>query len=341
LYADSSSPATTPIWIRTNFTTTPVFGGPVSQLISQLVQKPNIIVTSLSNIWLASHITYTLDGKTIVTNSDIIGKSSYYGPTTLNIGNQVGVKILWAVSSKYINNIIDWQFQTGTVLLNYQNRSEVRNKIKKNIALALRNTATGTVGTVITDLWNLPVWAWAYWTILDQGSNGSVYYIEKNAWDVILSTWAVDGIKTLVIRWANLYIMRDMYYKNNQSILWVVLQKDENGNGGNLYISPNVTNIVWAYVIDGSIISYNGVSELGYTTQASILKNQLHIYGTIVSENTIGWSRASTPICPSLVTVGSCDLETAQTYDLNYLRRYYLMGSPPNPPNGASVIGQW
>jgi len=54
-------------------------------LLSQLVQKPNIVVTNLSNLWLASHLSYTLDGKAINTNSDIIGKSSYFGAPTANL----------------------------------------------------------------------------------------------------------------------------------------------------------------------------------------------------------------------------------------------------------------
>lgn len=339
-YANTSSPATSPITIRTNLTATPSFGGWASPLISQLVQKPTELVTTLSNIWLGSHIRYTLDGKSIVQNSDSIGKASYFGAPTGNIWNQVGVKILWAVSSKYINNILDGQFSSGTILLSYQNRSEVRNKIKKNVSLALRNATNATVWTVVTNLNALPVGAGAVGARVDQWANGSIMYIEKAGGDVVLSTGAVSWIKTLVVRGANLWVTTDMYYVTNQSILGVVVQKDDAGNGGNLYISPSVTNIVGAYVIDGSVISYNS-SELWYSTAASVLKNQLLVYGTLVSENTIGWSRASPPICPSLLWVGVCTLETAQTYDLNYLRRYYLIGTPPNPPGWANVIGHW
>ncbi|MBP9812432.1 hypothetical protein KBC86_03555, partial [Candidatus Gracilibacteria bacterium] len=56
-----------------------------------------------------------------------------------------------------------------------------------------------------------------------------------------------------------------------------------------------------------------------------------------VSENSIGGSRAAPPICPSLIPLGGCTLEIAQTYDLNYLRRYYLVGN--NPSIGSIVIG--
>jgi len=76
-----------------------------------------------------------------------------------------------------------------------------------------------------------------------------------------------------------------MYYTDANSILGIIILKDENGNGGNLYIDPNVTNIIGSYIIDGSVISYNG-NEIG-VGDISTLKNQLYVYGSIVSENTI------------------------------------------------------
>ncbi len=106
------------------------------------------------------------------------------------------------------------------------------------------------------------------------------------------------------------------------------MQKDDAGNGGNLYIDPSVTNIVGTYIIDGSIMSYDSTGEIGVGNIAK-LKNQLYIYGSIVSENTIGGSRMSPLRCPSLLN-GSCSTTSeAQKYDLNYLRRYYLYGGQP------------
>jgi hypothetical protein len=341
-YANSAGPVSTAITDKTQFTVSPSYslwtvnGYPFK---SQLVQKPSVIVTNLSNLWLTTHLSYTLDGKNITTNSDSIGKDSYFWAATPNLGSQVWVKIIWAVSSKYINNMIDGQFQSGTILVNYQSRSEVRNKIKKNIALAVRNASGSVVGTAITNIAGLPSGAWATWSFIRQSPLNSILYIEKNGWDIVLSTGAVSWIRTIVVRWANLWIMRDMYYTDTQSILGVVVQKDDNGNGGNLYVSPGITNMVGTYVLDGSIISYNGFSELWFNTPASTLRNQLLIYGSIVSENSIGWSRAATPICPTLIPLWACTLEVAQTYDLNYLRRYYLVGN--NPSIGSVVIGWW
>jgi hypothetical protein len=78
-----------------------------------------------------------------------------------------------------------------------------------------------------------------------------------------------------------------MSYGDTSSILGTVIQKDEAGNGGNLYINPNVTNIVGTYIIDGSVSSSSdGLSPIG-VGDISTLKHQLYIYGSLVSENTI------------------------------------------------------
>lgn len=119
--------------------------------------------------------------------------------------------------------------------------------------------------------------------------------------------------------------------------------KDENGHGGNLYINPNVTNLVGTYVLDGSVqSSSDGVTPIGISN-ISTLKNQLYLYGSFISENTIGGSRMSPPTCPSLLDVASCTLSVAQQYDLNFLRRYYLYNNTPfgyNAPIPARVVGQ-
>ena len=119
-----------------------------------------------------------------------------------------------------------------------------------------------------------------------------------------------------------------MSYTDTSSILGVVVQKDEAGNGGNLYIDPGITNIVGTYIIDGSVMSYDGTSEIG-VGDITTLKNQLYIYGSIVSENTIGGSRMSPLKCPSLLNVSCTTSAMAQKYDFNYLRRYYLFGGQP------------
>jgi len=82
--------------------------------------------------------------------------------------------------------------------------------------------------------------------------------------------------------------------------------------------------------------SENGSTPTG-VGDIQTLKNQLYIYGSIVSENTIGGSRMNPVRCPSLLSITNCDMDTAQRYDLNYLRRYYLYEG--NPFDNARVVG--
>ncbi len=120
-------------------------------------------------------------------------------------------------------------------------------------------------------------------------------------------------------------------------MLGIVVVKDSTGKGGNIYISPTITNIAGTLFAEKSLISYDGTKELDGSTTVQTLKNQLHIYGSVISENTIGGSRQSTPQCPFYVT-STCSINTAQKYDLNYLRRYYLVDNIRTLAN-AKVIG--
>jgi len=63
------------------------------------------------------------------------------------------------------------------------------------------------------------------------------------------------------------------------------------------------------------------------------LKNQLYIYGTLFTENTIGASKNIIPVCPYYIDDSVCTQAEAQKYDLNYIRRYFLTTSG-NPANG-------
>lgn len=305
---------------------------------SQLRQKPDITINTLSNIQLSTHIAYVLDSKNILYNGDIIGKIWGYWGTAQSLANQVGIKIIGPIASNTIRAIVDGQFADGTSIFGWLSRSDTRNKMKQSIALATRNMTLTPISSTIDSL-TIPNNSTtdAKWAKIDLSWVSSIYKLEKTGGNVILAlTSGISGKRTLVVRWANLYITRDMYYTNSDSILWVVVQKDEAGNGGNLYIDPSITNIVGTYIIDGSVLSYDGTMEI-WVGNITILKNQLYIYGSIVSENTIGGSRMTPLRCPSLLDIVCTDAFIAQKYDFNYLRRYYIFGGIPF--GNAKVVG--
>ena len=128
--------------------------------------------------------------------------------------------------------------------------------------------------------------------------------------------------KTIVILWANAYI------NWNLTIWWIIVLKDDDNNWWNIYIDPEVKKIEAALYADKSAISYNDIWEEispsnGWTYE--VLKNQLYIHWSLFSENTIWWSRKNPPVCPFYKYSESgfnCNLDEAQKYDLNYLRRW-------------------
>lgn len=335
LYGWSMSSSPTPIALRGVMVTNP--GNSSTDIFTKLVQKSNIVVSSGSYLQLSTHYSYSLNGKSVLYNSDIIWRMSFFDPLVINLGNQVWVKVIGPIASNTIRSIVDWQFSEGTSIFSWLSRSVVRNSSRQLVEIAIRNMKYNPAGDTITSTVSLPIGGTTKGSLLEKWSDNSIMSIDKNGWNVTLSlsSWIL-GKRTLVVKWANVYINTNMYYANPNSILGIVIQKDKNGNGWNLYIDPSVNNIVGTYFIDGSILSYNGTSEIGIGN-IGILKNQLHIFGSIVSENTLGGSRMNPIQCPSLLNLPCTSAGEAQKYDLNYLRRYYIYNSQPF--GWAKVIG--
>jgi len=125
--------------------------------------------------------------------------------------------------------------------------------------------------------------------------------------------------------------------------LWIISLKDTSWNGGSIYVHNDVTDLhailyaertlmtaIWD--IDGNGIVDNStwsVEVINASTTSAQLNNQLYIYGSLFSENTIGWSRANPIECPFYITCS--DSIEAQKYDLNYMRRYIQIDHDNNP----------
>ncbi len=82
-----------------------------------------------------------------------------------------------------------------------------------------------------------------------------------------------------------------MSYTNSGAILGIIVMSDGYGSGGNIYIHPSVTNIVGTLYADKAVLSGSGKTwATTYDSHISIdlLRNQLYLYGNIISQNTIG-----------------------------------------------------
>jgi len=140
-----------------------------------------------------------------------------------------------------------------------------------------------------------------------------------------------SGSKTIVVNGGNIHLKSNLIYRDNKSVLGLIALKDRNGNGGNIYIYPEVTNAVGSVYAEGSVLS---VPETWSTDIAKIptdfsdsfrranFANQLYWQGSIASQNTIGGSYSNPEKCPNSATSG-CNHESAKAYDLSTLRYFY------------------
>jgi hypothetical protein len=329
-----------------------------NQLWTRLQQNAGTTVDASNPAAVSTHIGYSFDGYPATINTHILGRSSYFSTAITNVATQVWLKVigLTASDNANINQLID-QFPRDINLITGIRKSDTRNTIRKSVSTGIRGLRTAPVGSTILAS-NLSASILPIWTELNgarlQKQNQDIYYFTKGSQGILelynsnaSNTLTITGQKTIVAEGVNIYIRSNIAYANLASGLALVALKNANGEGGKIYIDPAVTNIASFLYADGAVLGYDGVDELSQTTSVSVLKNQLYIYGSVIAANTIGWSAAATPICPAYYADATCTREIAQKFDLNYLRRYFLIDANTVwwtagilVPNGwAKIIG--
>ncbi len=308
-------------WLAPAFEST--FSTILYNLRTKLMQTWGSIL-DLNKTYLSSHIKYTLDWNDVVYNSDIIGKWNYWDNLiTKNNTYQTWLKVLWISSSKNSSEIITNQFPSDVRVLGNIYKASLKKDIISNVYSVIKNIIPINWSQKIQDLSDFSSSSNDWVTLI----NDSVLYFWWLNWsEVVLWNWpeTVSGKKTIIVEGGNLYIKHNIKYNDeNNDILWIIVLKDANWNGGNLYIDPSVTRIDATIFTERSLISYNW-TILDWDTEASVLKDQLYIFGTVFSENTIGGARMIPPKCPYYTSSALCTVINAQTYDLNYLRRYFI-----------------
>lgn len=291
-------------------------------------------VASITNHYLSTHISYSLDWHNVFYNWEVIWKDLYFD-LIFNVGTTtVWLKIDGKASTENYNEILAWQENSDVKIIWELTKSKLSAEFRAQVYSFIKSlSVVSTSSSAITDLttadWKT---AWNWWKIVDNWK--VLYYWLFWWWEIVLWNWVndeqVSWKKTIIINWWNLYIRSNMYYANKSTdILWIIVLQDDNWNGWNVYIDPDVTNIVWTIYADKAILNYNWTSEINWYTNQSLLKNQIHIYGSLFTSNTIWWARENPPVCPYYTrSYLTCNLETAQQYDLNYLRRYFTFVTP-------------
>nr|MDD3720113.1 hypothetical protein [Candidatus Gracilibacteria bacterium] len=304
------------------------FGIATYPIYTKLLLQTGASLSDIQNSYISTHISYNItapNGVGVVTpiyNSDVYGKDSYWGVTGTGNTYESVVKIIGKTYSDKYSDVITGQSITDVSLVDGTiTKSSLRGEIKKNVYDIIKFIDPNNNGTKKIN--NLTDFA-----LNTDGvklmQNSILYFGGLNGGIVTLNGGTVTGNKTIVIEGGNLYINGNINTNGTSNdVLGIVVMKDSNGNGGNIYIDPNVSYIKSIMYADKSLISYDGTNELGGDTSFGVLKNQLYIYGSIFSENTIGGSRSNPIKCPYYINTCT-SIEEAQKYDLDYLRRYYL-----------------
>lgn len=137
---------------------------------------------------------------------------------------------------------------------------------------------------------------------------------------------SIDGVpsyETLIVKNGNVFIAWDLWESSKKLGIIVLQDRGYQIEVGerekwNIYIGNTVENIWAVLYADWALFSANQYGVL-YGDEA--LWNKLHLYGSLLTRNTIGWwiSAGSEYILPwgSITT----ELQLAQKYDLNYTRK--------------------
>lgn len=146
--------------------------------------------------------------------------------------------------------------------------------------------------------------------------------------------------KTIVIVGGDVFLNSNIM---GDSALGIVVFKNTQGEGGNVYINPNVTDLVNVNIYaDGSILSYTGedndlelegydgsqeelVEWMDLAQRRDVLRHQLYLAGSVISQNTIGGYPDESTEAAVLPDGSTTDDELmAREYDLNDLREFVL-----------------
>ncbi len=313
-------------------------------LVTTLNMDTATALEESQNTYLSTHIRHNIDGYDVLYNSHVIGKDSYFWAEDGDNTIQGWIKVVGQTHSGNQSDILQDQTQNDIRLLWNLYKASLKKNIIQNAFSIIRNSEPRNVwaNPDVSDMTNFSSTA-------NDGealSKGNVLFFWVDTTypnRMVEIQWgAISGQKTILAYGRDIYISWNMYYNDkNEDILWIISLKDDAWLGWNIYIHPSVTNVVGTLFAEKSLISYDGTNELWWGTSQTVLRHQLHIYGSVFSENTIGWSRNVTPSCPYYINSG-CDRLTAQKYDMNYLRRFFLFENniwSDVPANNAKVIG--
>lgn len=256
---------------------------------------------------------------------------TYHKTATLDLASGAvkgEVEIIGISSGDHIYSIYDDTNFNNIAGISFGEMSEV---IRRNVAEITRNETAGTLNATITD--------WSG-NLID--NNKVLYY--KGDGDLIIGNGSdfviPDTAGSIIVIGGDVYIKNNLVYNSEKGSLGIIVIKDVDGNGGNVYIDPAVTNLVGGIYAEGSLISAeddanNAIQNTeiydGFNGNKMDLVNQLFLKGTLITHNTIGGSRQDPVTFPEMVDENCGELGSgqpcAERYDLNYMRIFSTSGA--------------
>lgn len=231
------------------------------------------------------------------------------------------IKVEWNVATHNSEEALTGQFNDEVRIIGKLEKSSFRKDIHEGVYSVIKNISSAPEPSSI----NLNQATWDSGTRL---KDNTVLFIKNPSGLVELSSSSIRGVKTIVVENGSIFIRGNlMNQSSGNNLLWIIALSGDASESGNIYIDSTVTDIHAVIYADKSILSRNAANTL-YTSwePQDALKNQLYIYGSIFSENTIGGSFMSPYTCPYFIDTGNCTTKAqAEKYDLNTLRRYSLV----------------
>ncbi len=305
----------------------------VLETLFTLVDSSGWYIDDIKDIRLREFVKYTIWGKTITYLVWVLNQT--------NSNNFETLKIYWKtnISDKKQKDLVANQDSLDIQNLAWNiTKASLKRDIKKRAINTIKFIDTSSITlTAVNDItnnsWDNGNWGKILWKILFY--NYSWVDVWKNAiiwdWTELSITWR----KTLIVRWWNIRIKSNIINTSSSDILWIIVLKDDNWNWGKVYIDSSVDEVDAVIYADKSIIWYNDIydnwdsdsiikHEIDWNINNNILDNQLYIYWSVFTENTIWASRIDPPVCPFWTTVQgiTCNTIEAQKYDFNYLRTW-------------------
>ncbi len=167
----------------------------------------------------------------------------------------------------------------------------------------------------------------AFQLVRSRTSDSIVNNIKYVKWDTTLES--NPSYETLIIVDGNLRITDNV----DLSKFGIILVRDQDMTKGNIFILPSVGYIKATIYADGAIQSADSSGNpylVDSASRTNTLQNQLVIYWSIISRNTLGWAILG-PDGKYRLPIGvidTVDFDTALKYDLGYLRRWVIGANP-------------